>query len=164
MTEAHEVAMAGPRLAVQVAELIRLAATQSQLDRREIADRMGVSESRLSQIIDGDGNFHTATLARYFAATGCALDVHLYRENGREVEIPTRGKRRSQGSGRYFLHNVHDGNSIQSVVAYSRRGVEGTVVDFPSQYESAAEAYAVIDSRTVFETAFAEAEYTYESR
>lgn len=98
MIENDAVSMAGPRLAIRVAEMIRAAHSRSGLSHEEIASRLGVSVGRVSQILNGDGNFHIATVGRMFAALDCGVDLRAVDAQGEAVTIP--GRRRSQRGSR----------------------------------------------------------------
>ncbi|MDF2917221.1 MAG: Helix-turn-helix domain [Microbacterium sp.] len=152
MTEFDDVQMAGPRLAVKISELIRLAVRESKFSQREIADRMGISESRLSQITHGDGNFHTATIARVFAAAGCTFDFHVFTDAGHEIEIPRRGRRSRAATPAVYLHSVQTADGeVQNVVSYAPRTVVGSPIDFPLQAASVSEARKLADVQYEFE-------------
>lgn len=101
MTANDEVTMAGPRLAIQVAELIRVAHQRSGMPHEVIASRLGVSVGRVSQILNGDGNFHVATVARVLKALGCNAELSARDSRGERIEFATR-RRRSAPS-------AHDG-------------------------------------------------------
>ena len=79
MTELDtELGKRAAHLAVEAVALMNRAFDRSGLQQRDLASRLGVSESRVSHILNGDGNVRTATLARVFAALGykVGLDVH----------------------------------------------------------------------------------------
>lgn len=154
MTDLDDVRLAGPRLAIRVAELIRRAVAQSGLQQREIAERMGISESRLSQIVNGDGNLHTATVARLFAATHCALDLRVFDHDGHEVEIQRRRHRAGRAQTAVYIHPVEaEDGSIHPVVSYAHNSVEGTPRDLPIRVKSAADARKLNESFTSIEFA-----------
>lgn len=94
MTQSDDVAMAGPRLAIRVAELIRVAHEKSGLSHDEIAARLDVSVGRVSQILNGDGNFHIATVGRILAALDVSPQLNAVDHDGHAIEMP---KRRRSG-------------------------------------------------------------------
>lgn len=65
------------RLAVNVVADMNRAVERAGIRQKELAERLGVTESRVSQILNGDGNLRVATVARVFAALGfeARLDV-----------------------------------------------------------------------------------------
>ncbi|MGO4433282.1 helix-turn-helix domain-containing protein [Paenarthrobacter sp. RAF9] len=68
--------MAAAKLALETARLLSLAfSARKDLDQRRIAEMIGVSEGRVSQVLNGDGNVHIATLAKYMNALGYELEL-----------------------------------------------------------------------------------------
>ena len=47
----------------------------SQLTQREIAEVLGIGESRVSQVLNGDGNIKVSTLARFLRAMGYTPEI-----------------------------------------------------------------------------------------
>jgi len=152
MTEHDDVSMAGPRLAVRVAELIRLAAKSSSRSQQEIAERMGIGESRVSQIVNGDGNYHVATIARFFAAADCTVDVRVFDSNQSEVAIRPRRKPRRATGGTTYVHPVEtaDGKVIR-VESYSPHSLPGTPLDFPMAVDRSIEYERLSKNAFVYE-------------
>lgn len=71
---------AGFRKAVSetIGEALREARHAAELNQRDVADRMGVSESRITQVEGEAGASITLrTLMRYSMAVGCRLDIEL---------------------------------------------------------------------------------------
>lgn len=62
--------LAAAELMVRASTLLSKAFEQSGLTQRQLAESLGVTESRVSQILHGDGNVRLSTLARYLRATG----------------------------------------------------------------------------------------------
>lgn len=93
---------AAARAAVRAVSLMNEAFSQSDLGaRRELAEAVGVSEGRISQLLNGDGNVRVSTLARLLKATGFDLELSLagvddspkrssrrYRDKARTTESP----------------------------------------------------------------------------
>lgn len=78
---------AAARAAVAAVSLMNEAFEKSDLSsRRQLAEALGVSEGRISQILNGDGNVRVSTLARLLKASGFDLDLDL-------VGRPQRGRR-----------------------------------------------------------------------
>ena len=68
--------MAAAKLALEAARLLSLAfSARKDLDQKKLAEMIGVSEGRISQILNGDGNVHIATLARYMNAMGYEIEL-----------------------------------------------------------------------------------------
>ena len=69
---------AAARAAVRAGGLMNEAFSKSNLGtRRELADVVGVSEGRISQLLNGDGNVRVSTLARLLKASGFDLELSL---------------------------------------------------------------------------------------
>jgi predicted XRE-type DNA-binding protein len=62
--------LAAVDLASQAARLIRQAIHYSPFDQRTLASTLGVTESRVSQVVNGDGNLRIAAIAKYMRALG----------------------------------------------------------------------------------------------
>lgn len=63
-------------LTVRVASLLNQAfAARPDLDQNALADLLGVSKGRVSQVLHGDGNVHVATAAKYLRALGYEAEV-----------------------------------------------------------------------------------------
>jgi transcriptional regulator with XRE-family HTH domain len=62
--------MAAAELCVRVADVLNLALDQSGKTQKELAERLGIGESRVSQVLRGDGNMHIATFARFLRGIG----------------------------------------------------------------------------------------------
>jgi transcriptional regulator with XRE-family HTH domain len=131
MTDRDHVEMAGARLAVRVAELIRLAMKASGLSQRELADRLGVGEARVSQIVNGDGNLRLASIARVFAALGYEAELKVYGGDHQELRItPRSARRKARGTHFSLAFETNDGQ-LQKIESYAPRRIAGRPVDFP---------------------------------
>lgn len=65
--------MAAARAAVSAVFLMNRAAEARGITQRELAERVGVTESRVSQVLNGDGNVRLSTLAKFLRALGYRL-------------------------------------------------------------------------------------------
>lgn len=75
-TQSGGLGLAAARLAVETAQLLKAAfAARKDIDQKELARIIGVSEGRVSQVLHGDGNVHVATLARYLTAMGYEAEL-----------------------------------------------------------------------------------------
>lgn len=91
--------MAAAALSNTVGSLLERVADDSGHSRSAIAEGMGVSRGRVTQILDGDGNVRISTLARVLDATG--YDVTLtatVRATGEEITVPRIPSRRRRPS------------------------------------------------------------------
>jgi transcriptional regulator with XRE-family HTH domain len=67
--------LAAATLAMRVTRMLLAAKSESKLSHREIAERLGVTEGRVSQVLNGDGNVHVATFARFMRALGYTVEI-----------------------------------------------------------------------------------------
>lgn len=67
--------LAAARASHRVAGLLDRAKEFAKIKNSEIARGLNVSEGRVSQVLNGDGNFHIATIARFLSAMGYELVV-----------------------------------------------------------------------------------------
>jgi transcriptional regulator with XRE-family HTH domain len=74
-TTEGRLSLAAARLALRVQEVLESAKRRSGKTSREIAAQLDVTEGRVSQILNGDGNLHVATIARFLGACGLELKV-----------------------------------------------------------------------------------------
>ncbi len=70
---AERLGMAAAHAAVEAVALMNRALASSGGTQRELAARLGVSEGRVSQVLNGDGNVRVSTLARFLRAAGHQL-------------------------------------------------------------------------------------------
>jgi predicted XRE-type DNA-binding protein len=62
--------LAAADLAGQVMRLLHQALDVSDLDQKALAEKLGVTQGRVSQVFNGDGNMRIAAVARYLRALG----------------------------------------------------------------------------------------------
>jgi transcriptional regulator with XRE-family HTH domain len=62
--------LAAAEFAGQVMRLLHQALDASELDQKALAERLGVTQGRVSQVLNGDGNMKVAAVARYLRALG----------------------------------------------------------------------------------------------
>lgn len=66
---------AAARAAVRAVSLINEKVDESGISNKELADRIDVTASRVSQVLNGDGNLRVSTLARFLRAAGFRLRI-----------------------------------------------------------------------------------------
>jgi len=62
--------LAAADLAGQVMRLLHQALDASELDQKSLAEKLGVTQGRVSQVLNSDGNMKIAAVARYLRALG----------------------------------------------------------------------------------------------
>lgn len=91
--------MAAAEASFDAVGLLNKAVRASGLSQRQIADALGVGESRVSQVLSGDGNLRITTLARYLRAAGYALRLEAAPAEPGVAELPkprSRGRREAE--------------------------------------------------------------------
>jgi transcriptional regulator with XRE-family HTH domain len=74
-TEAGAQGLAAADLAAQVMRVLEQALDASGIDQKTLAEKLGVTQGRVSQVLNGDGNLRVAAVARYLRALG--YETHL---------------------------------------------------------------------------------------
>jgi len=74
-TDAGAQGLAAADLAGQVMRLLEQALEASGLEQKDLAETLGVTQGRVSQVFNGDGNMRIAAVARYLRALG--YETHL---------------------------------------------------------------------------------------
>lgn len=77
LLEDDDIEMGAARLTNDAIGLIHQALSTSEMSRKQLADKLNVGESRISQVLSGEGNIRISTLGRYLAALGFRADVSL---------------------------------------------------------------------------------------
>lgn len=94
--------MAAAEASLDAIGLLNKALRASGMSQKDLAKALGVGESRVSQVLSGDGNVRMTTLARYLRAAGYTLrlDAVPAEENVAELPRPrTRARRRGSTGG-----------------------------------------------------------------
>ncbi|MBV5246752.1 MULTISPECIES: helix-turn-helix domain-containing protein [Mycolicibacterium] len=74
-TDAGAQGLAAADLAGQVMRLLQQALDASELDQKALAEKLGVTQGRVSQVLNGDGNMKIAAVARYLRALGYETQI-----------------------------------------------------------------------------------------
>jgi len=69
--------LAAAELAIDVQAIIHRAFEESTMTARAVADLLGVTEGRVSQIRNGDGNVRISTLAKVMSALGKRVNISV---------------------------------------------------------------------------------------
>src|SRR5690625_6029099 len=67
--------LAAARAEVRVLHLLRPAFERSSLSQKELAEHVGVTEGRVSQVLNSEGNLKIATIARFLRALGYKFEL-----------------------------------------------------------------------------------------
>jgi transcriptional regulator with XRE-family HTH domain len=87
--------LAAADLAAQAIDLISRALQASDLDQKALAAKLGVTEGRVSQVVNSDGNLRIAALARYLRALGynASISAQSAEPDLPELATPRHGRR-----------------------------------------------------------------------
>jgi transcriptional regulator with XRE-family HTH domain len=101
--------LAAAAAAWQLVRLFLAAKAASRLSSKAVAERMGVTDGRVSQILSGDGNVHIATAARVLRAMGYELQLAAVPvEPGRpSLAIGRRQSRKRAGARQERVYDVY---------------------------------------------------------
>jgi predicted XRE-type DNA-binding protein len=69
--------LAASQLTNDALVLLQTALSSTGVTQKQLAEKLGIGESRVSQVINGDGNIKLTTLARYMRALGYAVTVSV---------------------------------------------------------------------------------------
>jgi len=69
--------LAAARASIKVLALLNKAFDRSGLTQEELSEKLGVTAGRVSQVLNGDGNYTVATIAKFLAVMGEELVVNL---------------------------------------------------------------------------------------
>lgn len=125
-TKQGRLGLTAAKAALRVAELLNLAKNASGLTSKQIANELEVTEGRVSQVLNGDGNLHIASIARYLAV--CGYELRLIAQPVQPDRPPLdrgRGRRSRRSSGAVAwdvveqLYMTHD--SVRTELAAFRR-------------------------------------------
>ncbi|WP_082698085.1 helix-turn-helix transcriptional regulator [Arthrobacter sp. EpRS71] len=67
--------LAAARLAMQVRAVLHRALEASSISQKDLAERLNVGESRVSQILSGNGNVQISTFAKMLRAIGYSVEL-----------------------------------------------------------------------------------------
>lgn len=67
--------MSAARAEVRVSNLLRKAFRLTRKSQRQLAEKLGVTEGRVSQVLNSDGNLRITTIARYLRVMGYELQL-----------------------------------------------------------------------------------------
>lgn len=93
-TDAGAQGLAAADLAGQVVRLLEQALDASGMDQKALADKLDVTQGRISQVLHGDGNMRVAAVARYLRALGYQTQISAVPVEPGRPELPRAVSRR----------------------------------------------------------------------
>lgn len=94
-TETGAQGLAAADLAAQVMRILEQALDASGLDQKALAEKLGVTQGRVSQVLNGDGNLRVAAVARYLRALGYETHLSATPVDPGNPDLPRVSRRRS---------------------------------------------------------------------
>ena len=94
-TEAGAQGLAAADLAAQVMRILEQALDASGIDQKALAEKLGVTQGRVSQVLNGDGNLRVAAVARYLRALGYETHLSATPVAAGNPSLPRESRRRS---------------------------------------------------------------------
>lgn len=123
--------LAAADLAAQVVDVLRKALDASGMDQKELASKLGVSEGRVSQVLNSDGNLRVAAVARYLRALGYEASITAAPVEPGRSELSHRGRRGRDAHERWAAAVEGWGNVSEwdhNVGVYTASGLHRDVV------------------------------------
>ncbi|MGH3439748.1 MAG: helix-turn-helix domain-containing protein [Sciscionella sp.] len=105
--------LAAANLAGQVMRLLHEALDESDLDQKALAEKVGVSQGRVSQVLNGDGNLRTAAIARYLRAMGYEAQIAATPVQEGLPKLPRHRSRRSPRNAPVNADVVAPGTTVR---------------------------------------------------
>ncbi|HET7668441.1 MAG TPA: helix-turn-helix transcriptional regulator [Mycobacterium sp.] len=93
-TDSGAQGLAAADLAGQVMRLLHQALDVSELDQKALAEKLGVTQGRVSQVFNGDGNMKIAAVARYLRALGYETRLSAIPVAPNIPDLPRESRRR----------------------------------------------------------------------
>jgi predicted XRE-type DNA-binding protein len=97
-TETGAQGLAAADLAAQVMRIIEQALDASGLDQKALAEKLGVTQGRVSQVLNGDGNLRVAAVARYLRVLGYETHLSATPVDPSNPALPRPSRRRSSSA------------------------------------------------------------------
>lgn len=112
--------MAAARLELRAATLLGLAHDASGKSQKELADLLGVTEGRVSQVLGGPGDLRLSTLARYLRALGYMPELEV---SPASPDLPEIGRRRKKRPIEVYHQTVVHGGEVSNKLMFVGEGV-----------------------------------------
>ncbi len=107
--------LAAARAEVRVLHLLRTAFERSSLSQKELAEHVGVTEGRVSQVLNSEGNLKITTIARFLRALGYKFELDATPTKPNIPSLtPRREKRKSRrkNGGAVYYANERGSHKI----------------------------------------------------
>ncbi|WP_410794080.1 hypothetical protein [Kribbella sp. C-35] len=82
------------KAAFKVVDLINSAKTAAKVSNKQMALDLGVTDGRVSQVLNGDGNLRVATIARFLAVCGYELEISARPASSERPPLSQRRRRK----------------------------------------------------------------------
>lgn len=99
-TDAGAQGLAAADLAGQVMRLLGQALDASGLEQKDLAEKLGVTQGRVSQVLNGDGNMKIAAVARYLRGLGYQTHLSATPVEPGRPDLPRETSRRRRTAAR----------------------------------------------------------------
>lgn len=91
--------LAASQLTNDALVLLQTALTKTGTSQKQLAELLGIGESRVSQVINGDGNIKLTTFARYLRALGYSVSLEVHPANAGTPQLSRARRLRKTPSG-----------------------------------------------------------------
>ncbi|GJF08919.1 hypothetical protein NGTWS0302_33030 [Mycolicibacterium cyprinidarum] len=99
-TNAGAQGLAAADLAGQVMRLLEQALDASGLEQKDLAEKLDVTQGRVSQVLNGDGNMKVAAVARYLRALGYETHISASPVDPGRPDLAREARRRRRTAAR----------------------------------------------------------------
>jgi transcriptional regulator with XRE-family HTH domain len=123
----------------------------SGLSQRQLADKLQLGESRVSQILNGDGNVQVSTLAKVLRGMGYKIDLVVEPVDESVKPLPVRRRRAVQGSATEKASAVAGKTDRLTLARGGKYGITVRAVEFPVEDDDS-EAFYMVTGRDFTKT------------
>lgn len=121
-TDTGSQGLAAADLAGQVMRLLEQALDASGLEQKDLAEKLGVTQGRVSQVLNGDGNMRVAAVARYLRALGYQTHLSATPVEPGRPDLPREASRRRRPAAR---REVYEARYVARLPKRSRERTTG---------------------------------------
>lgn len=136
--------MSAARAEVRTGYLLRKALESSRMSQKALAEQLGVSEGRVSQVFKAQDGMKVVTLARYLRAMGYELVMDGLPTNPSLPPLRTKRKPRSQSKLFAFEHRSSVTHPQTAVIFTDRQDLDGVDITQMSPLGEVHHASAVV--------------------